>query len=108
MAATNWTKNVNWLVNGEDADDVTLNRPLKEVVEILNGRLNYTTTISSNTTSVNVSVDTSKIDTDKLIIIVNGAFQDTNCYSKSVSSSSISFTFKSTLQKNTVVKIMSI
>lgn len=98
---------ISWLIDGEDADQLTLNRPLKEVVNLFDNRINHTETISADTNTFTISgLDTSKIDTDRMIVSINGAVQDNNCYSKQVNSDNIVFTFSITLYKNTIVKVI--
>lgn len=98
---------ISWLNDGEDADQLTLNRPLKEVVNLFDNRINHTETISADTNTFTISsLDTSKIDTDRMIVSVNGTVQDDNCYTKQVNSDNIVLTFQATLKKNTVVKVI--
>ena len=98
---------ISWLIDGEDADQLTLNRPLKEVVKLFDNRINHTETISTNKNTFTISsLDTSKIDTDRMIVSINGAVQDNNCYSKQVNPDNIVFTFTTTLYKNTIVKVI--
>lgn len=98
---------ISWLNDGEDADQLTLNRPLKEVVDLFDNRINHNETISADTNTFTISgLDTSKIDTDRMIVSVNGAMQDDNCYTKQVNPNNIVFTFQGTLKKNTFVKVI--
>lgn len=98
---------ISWLIDGEDADQLTLNRPLKEVVNLFDNRLNYEETLQSDTNTITISsITTSFIDTDRMIIFVNGCPQDNNCYEKQVKADNIVITFRIELKKNTTVRVI--
>lgn len=98
---------ISWLVDGEDADQLTLNRPLKEVVNLFDNRLNYEETLQSDTNTITISsITTSFIDTDRMIIFVNGCPQDNNCYAKQVNADNIVITFRIELKKNTTIRVI--
>lgn len=107
MASIN--SKISWLNDGEDADQLTLNRPLKEVVDLFDNRINHTETISADTNTFTISsLDTSKIDTDRMIVSVNGTMQDNNCYTIRIDPDKIVLTFNVNLRKNTVVKVITL
>lgn len=107
MASIN--SKISWLNDGEDADQLTLNRPLKDVVDLFDNRINHIEIITADTSSFEIAnLDISKIDTDRMMVFVNGTVQDDNCYTIRIDPDKIVLSFNVNLRKNTVVKVITL